>query len=135
MSTYTIWVNIEHQDECHEEHDEGLPDKLGVFTSLDEAAAHLRRLTGWNDPFLCNERDSDFRLDDDEEERPVTPYLAGRLEEEEETNEQLRAEIKVLKELLDLEHVKCNTCWAECKKVSCCCPPPLPAPHRGRSPE
>lgn len=118
MSTYTIWVNIEHQDECHEEHDEGLPDKLGVFTSLDEAAAHLRRLTGWNDPFLCNERDSDFRLDDDEEERPVTPYLAGRLEEEE-----------------DCLGVKCNTCWAECKKVSCCCPPPLPAPHRGRRPE
>ena len=133
-TTYTVWVNIEHQDECREEHDEGLPDKLGVFASLDDAAAHLRRLTGWNDPFLCNERTSDFRLDDDEEERPSRPYLAERLDEEKEANKQFRAEIKELKELLDLERLAATQARKDAVSISrgfscCCCPP------RGRLPE
>lgn len=71
MDIYTVFVNIVHDgdsDDCAIEHDEGLPDKLGVFDSLDNAAAFLRHLKGWRNPFFCNERDSDFRLDDDEEE-------------------------------------------------------------------
>ena len=140
--TYTIWVNIEHgdgEDDCYQEHDEGLPDKIGVFDSLDKASSHLRRLSGWRDPFLCNERDSDFRLDDGEEEGVSAPYLVTRLDEEKETNEQLRAEIKALKELLDLERLAASQAredalsigreWCQqhnlfpLKKASCCYPP------------
>ena len=110
--TYTVLVNIEHTDEggcqascCDDEkHDEGLPDKLGVFDSLDKASSHLRRLSGWGDPFFCNDRDSDFRLDDGEEEVNGF-YLLTRLDEEKATNEQFRAEIKELKELLDFERL------------------------------
>jgi hypothetical protein len=61
MSRFRIWVNIEELHDANEDdvyQDCGLPDAIGDFATLEEAACFVRGLPGWR---ARNEGTSDYR--------------------------------------------------------------------------
>jgi hypothetical protein len=57
---YKVWVQVERIDEDADTYEDvGLPDPLGVFDTLEEAAVFIRMLPGWE---RNSAADSDLRV-------------------------------------------------------------------------